>query len=227
MIKFSTTAIGTISLGIICSACTGELGSNNLKNKIKTDPTQLSLDQKIVIVNNYAKVENRSPKTVGNLADEFTRNSLLAEEKYTGKSIKLLAKINSVDGDGSGYINVILKDPYEDFSFDFVTCKRVTKPTARRLFKGEIHNVYGVITTTDYGVGMNWCLFPDLENTKPSEVLQKYINMRNKAENQKGVDRETLSQDNQSIVKTIQEYWRKIRCNIFWENNFICPEGEL
>lgn len=203
MIKYSSTAIGSILLGIICSACTGELGSNHNKNKIKKDPNKLSQDQLIMITKNYAKIENRSPKTIGNLADEFKRNSLLAEEKYTGRSVKLLAKINSVDADGSGYINVILKDPFEEFSFDFVTCKRVTKQTARKLFKGKIHNVYGVITSTDYGVAMNWCQFPDLLNSKPSEILQKYINMRNKPVNQKGVDRDTLSQENQSIVQTI------------------------
>ena len=37
-------------------------------------------------------------------------------------------------------------------------------------------------------------------------------------------ERESLYQDNQSIVKTIQEYWRTIRCFPFSENNFICPE---
>ena len=36
--------------------------------------------------------------------------------------------------------------------------------------------------------------------------------------------RESLYQDNQSIAKTIQEYWRTIRCFPFSENNFICPE---
>ena len=37
-------------------------------------------------------------------------------------------------------------------------------------------------------------------------------------------ERESLYQDNQSIAKTIQEYWRTIRCFPFSENNFICPE---
>ena len=72
---------------------------------------------------------------MGSFADEFENNSIVAEEKYTRKAVKLLCKVYSVDNNFSDEIDVVLEDPYETYSFDRVTCSHVTRGTAKTLRK--------------------------------------------------------------------------------------------
>jgi len=124
-----------------------------------TDANKLTKDQIIRLTTDYTLIEGRNPTPVETFTNEFKNNSVVAEEKYSGKDVKLIGKINSVDNDISGLINVVLIDPEEEYALDSVTCNGVSTAMAKRLNKGQIVTVYGNVQSTDLGVIMNWCGF--------------------------------------------------------------------
>tara|TARA_Y100001968_G_C19266875_1_gene672158 strand:- start:257 stop:805 length:549 start_codon:yes stop_codon:yes gene_type:complete len=172
--KETFKSIIIFSLGIFVSSCTSELGSADNLKTYKTDPNELSNNELIELAESYARIEDKPAIYLSTFTKEFESNTLVAEERYSGRPVKLLAKINAVDGDPYGYVSVQLTAPYEQYSFDFITCSRVTKKTALLLRKGQVQNVYGTVTSTDFGVTMNWCMFPDITNSSPSSLLSKY-----------------------------------------------------
>jgi hypothetical protein len=152
-------------------------GNKSSSRQYPTNVEELTKKQLIELTGGYVSIENTKETDLGVFTEEFETNSLVAEEKYTKKPVKLKAKIDSIDNDMSGDVNVVLKKPYEVSyfpSFDSVVCEGVSKPTARNMKKGEIVIAYGYVMSTDLGVRLNWCYFGESEpqGIKPSEFVK-------------------------------------------------------
>jgi hypothetical protein len=170
ILSSAVTAISVVTAGgcaIIDGATSMDISS------FPRDSSELTKEQILTVIKDYAKIEGESAVSVGTLANEFETNSINAEEKYTNQAIKVVGRIESVDNDLTGGINVALFDPSEEFSFDSVSCLGVTKKTAKTLSKDQIATVYGFVTTTDLGVKLNWCYFGEKDGVTPSAFINE------------------------------------------------------
>ena len=168
--RFGKTVITFfLSLPVIVGCSSSLEGS---KGAIPYDSSKLNANQLQRILSLYVPLQSRKALTVGSFADEFENNSIVAEEKYTRKAVKLLGKINSVDKNFFDEIDVVLEDPYEMYSFDMVTCSNVTRRTAKTLRKNQVLTVYGYVKeNTDFGVELAWCYFGENKGITPQQAI--------------------------------------------------------
>lgn len=171
MVQIRTLLVVVLAFLSSCGNIQSESGTTS--TSYPSNSEDLTKNQIIQLTTDYSLIEDRVPIAVGAFTNEFEVNSLNAEEKYTGKDVKLRGKVNSVDNDFSGEINVVLIDPSEEFTLDKVSCNGVGKATARQLKKGDIVTVYGNVRSTDFGVAMNWCYFGEDDGYPPSRYVQE------------------------------------------------------
>lgn len=162
------------------SSNSDESSSDNSESNSSEYPTEvekLTKKQLIEILTSYVPIENTKAINLDSFTEEFESNSVVAEEKYTNKPVKLLAKIDSIDNDATGSIYVDLEKPISgeyDLSLESVVCDGVSRQTAKSMKKGEIVTVYGYVGSTDLGVRFVWCYFGESkpQGIKPSEAVK-------------------------------------------------------
>lgn len=146
------------------------------EGSIPYDTAKMTPKQFIRVLKLYVPLQSQKALSVGSFADEFESNSIVAEEKYTSEAVKLLGKVYSVDksimSDG---IDLVIEDPYEEYSFDRVTCSNVGKGDAKRLRKNQVITVYGYVKeNTDFGVDLAWCHFGTKFGITPEESIDYF-----------------------------------------------------
>ncbi len=130
------------------------------ENELPDDPLALTQKQADYLTDLY-----KSPVawvTVEQLSEEFEDNSIVAEEKYTGKPVKVSGVIKSIDGDLGGSPVVQIVNKGDDFGFDSITCRNTTRNTARKLRKDMPITVIGIVDSTMLGVSMKLCQYQEL-----------------------------------------------------------------
>jgi hypothetical protein len=109
--KILFSAITAVSV-VTAGGCAMIEGATSMDiSSFPRDSSELTKEQVLTVMEDYAKIEGESALSVGTLANEFETNSINAEEKYTNQAIKVVGKIESVDNDFTGGINVALSDP--------------------------------------------------------------------------------------------------------------------
>lgn len=98
--------------------------------------------------------------SVQDLADEFSSNSVTAEDKYMDRVVELNGTIGSIDDSmfDQNSVNIFIRGSEYDISS--VSCKvNRSSSSARTLRKGMSIILRGVVTSEDTGVELSRCIF--------------------------------------------------------------------
>ncbi len=99
--------------------------------------------------------------SVENIIEEFKSNSIVAEEKFLKKKIKIInGEIFSIDDSiiSDKYVTVTITPRYESYSFNSISCSHTRDSyIIRELKKGMKVDVIGILESESTGLNFNDC----------------------------------------------------------------------